>query len=126
MQVGKSDQLTADYYLHWTSSSGSVAQPSGSATVRPATGATSASHVSITIDNGKMTVQGTQEPSKTPIKATGTLTVNILNKASFPTVEISESGLFNAERALGLNSPFNYNGQPLHLLIRKVQVLVGC
>jgi hypothetical protein len=125
MQEGASDQLKADYNLHWTSTSGSVARPSGSVTVQPVTGASSASDVTITIDNGKVTLQGTQEPSKTPIKATGTLTINILNQSA-PTLEITESGLTEAERALGLNSPFNFNGQPLHLSIRKVQVLVGC
>jgi hypothetical protein len=126
MQEGSSDQLRADYNLHWTSSSGSSARPSGSATVLPTTGAKTASNVTITIANGQMTLQGTQEPSKTPIKATGTLTVNIVNQQSFPTIEITETGLSGAESALGLNSPFNYKGQPAHLLIRKVQVLVGC
>jgi hypothetical protein len=126
MQEGNSDQLRATYDLHWTSSSGSAARPSGSVTVQPTTGAKSASSVTITINNGQMTIEGTQEPSKTPIKATGTLTVRILNTQSIQTLEITESGLSSAKRALGLNSPFSYNGQPLRLSIRKVQVLVGC
>jgi hypothetical protein len=44
----------------------------------------------------------------------------------FPNLQFVESGLTSAEQSLGLNSPFNYKGQPLHLLIRKVEVLVGC
>jgi hypothetical protein len=126
MQVGKSDQLRAAYYLRWTSSSGSTASPSGSVIVRPATGAPKASHVTITIENGKMTLEGTEEPSKTPIKATGTLTVSVMPTKGFPNLQFVESGLTSAEQSLGLNSPFNYKGQPLHLLIRKVEVLVGC
>jgi hypothetical protein len=126
MQEGKSDELRANYYLHWTSSGSSVARPSGSAIVRPATGAKNASHVTITIANGKLTLKGTEEPSNTAVSATGNLTVSIVNTPGFPNLEFTESGLSKAEQQLGLNSPFNYKGQPLHLLIRKVQILVGC
>lgn len=127
MQEGKADQLRANYYLHWTSSSGSAAHPTGSVVVRPVTGATTASHVTITINDGKMTIAGTAEPSKTPVKATGTLAVDVVSQSgSSSSLELTESGLSKAEQQLGLNSPFNFKGQPLKLLIRTVQVLVGC
>lgn len=126
MQEGKADQLRANYYLHWTSSSGSAAHPSGSVVVRPVTGAKTASHVTITINDGKMTIAGTAEPSKTQVKATGTLTVTVVSQKGSSSLELTESGLAKAEQQLGLNSPFNYKGQPLQLLIRTVQVLVGC
>jgi hypothetical protein len=126
MQEGKSDQLRAAYYLKWTSDNGTSVHPSGSVIVRPATGAAHASHVTVTLDHGKMTLEGTEEPSKTHVMATGTLTVSVLPKKGFPTLQFAETGLTKAESALGLNSPFDYKGQPLDLLIRQVQLLVGC
>jgi hypothetical protein len=126
MQEGKSDELRVNYYLHWTSNSGSIERPNGSAIVRPATGAKTASDVTISIKDGKMTLKGMAEPSKTPVSATGTLSVSVVNKPGFPNLQFTETGLSKAEQQLGLNSPFNYKGQPLNLLIRKVQILVGC
>lgn len=126
MQTGTSDQLRTSYDLHWTLGNGAPAKPSGTVVIRPTTGAAKGSNVTLTVDQGKLKLQGTEEPSKTSVSATGTLTVSFVNRPGFPTLRFAETGLTQAESSLGLNSPFNFDGKPLNLLIRHVAILVGC
>ena len=126
MQTGKSDELRANYDLHWSLSHGRPARPSGTVVVRPRSGATTASDVTITIVHGRVRVEGTEEPSKTSVTASGTLIVSLSNRPGFPTLTFVETGLTGAEAALGLNSPFTFDGKPLNLLLQHASILAGC
>ena len=81
--------------------------------------------MTLKIDQGKLTLRGTGG-SNAPVVGTGTLTVSVAGTPSSPTLKFVETGLSKAEAALGFNSPFDVNGQPLVLLIQSAKVLAGC
>jgi hypothetical protein len=121
MEEGAGNQLRPVYYLKWQFTPASpIARPSGRIVI-PVSNA----DVTVTLDKGKLTLKGTGQ-SNVRIVAAGTLTVRLSGTSTIPTLKFVETGLHEAESSVGLNSPFDTNGQPLILLIRKVPVMVGC
>jgi hypothetical protein len=127
MQEANPDQFRADYNLRWElSKSAPIARPSGTVLVRPPkTASGSTPHVALTLNQGMLTLNGTDSSGKS-IHGTGTLTVRATGTSATPTLKFVETGLSSAEKAVGYNSPFDVDGKPLELLVRNVKVLVGC
>lgn len=60
------------------------------------------------------------------VDATGTLEVKLSRSPAASTLTFTETGLRQAELAVGLVSPFDVNGQPLTVPVTTVKKLNGC
>jgi hypothetical protein len=119
---GGSGALRPAYVLLWSFASGSTAaKPSGQIAVPPS----SSTQLTLTLTDGTLRLAGTRKPNTT-VTATGTLTVQLAGGASAPELRFTETGLRQAEQALGLVSPFDVNGQPLTLPVELVKKRAGC
>jgi len=122
VEGGGNDQLRPSYALHFSLSGDStLAKPSGQVTIAP----TDASDAKVTISEGTVTIEGTRKPN-THVSATGSLTVQLSGTSGAPVLTFTETGLAQAETALGLVSPFNVGGQPLTVPISTVKTISGC
>jgi hypothetical protein len=122
VEGGGNDQLRPSYSLHWSFTSGStIAKPSARIVIAP----TDSAQVTLTLDQGTMSLTGTRKPN-TQISAVGTLVVELSGPTSAPVLKFTETGLSEAESALGLVSPFNVDGQPLTVPVETVKTMVGC
>jgi hypothetical protein len=122
VEGGGNAQLRPSYSLKWSFSPGStVAKPSGQVVISP----TDTAQVAITLNEGALSLDGTRKPN-VHVSATGTLVVELSGSASAPTLTFTETGLLQAENALGLVSPFDVGGQPLTVPVKMVETMQGC
>jgi hypothetical protein len=122
VEGGGNDQLRPSYALSWSFTPGSkVAKPSGRIVI-PQTNST---QVTLTLDQGALTLIGTRKPNA-QIAATGSLVVELSGPPTSPALKFTETGLRDAESALGLVSPFDVDGSPLTVPIKTVKSMVGC
>jgi hypothetical protein len=122
VEGGGNDQLRPSYALQWLFAPGSLAaKPSG----RIAVATTTTTDVTITLNDGTLTIKGTRKPN-VHVSASGTLEVRLTGTSSAPTLTFTETGLTQAEGALGLVSPFDAGGQSLVLPITTVQTMTSC
>jgi hypothetical protein len=52
--------------------------------------------------------------------------VELSGPPTSPVLKFTETGLLQAEKALGLVSPFDVDGSPLTVPIKTVKTMVGC
>jgi hypothetical protein len=122
VEGGPNTDLRPSYSLHWTFTQDSTtAKPTGSVAIAP----TDDAQVAMTLSDGILSVSGTRKPDK-KVMATGNLTVALTGTSTAPTLTFTESGLTDAEKALGLDSPFNVDGHPLEVPVKSVKTLGGC
>jgi hypothetical protein len=122
VEGGGNDQFRPSYSLHWTFTPGStIAKPSARIVIAP----TDSAQVTLTLDQGSMSLTGTRKPN-VQVAATGTLVVELSGPTSAPVLKFTETGLSEAESALGLVSPFDAGGQPLTVPVKTVKTMVGC
>jgi hypothetical protein len=122
VEGGGNDQLRPSYALQWSFEPGStLAKPSG----RIAVASTTTTDVTVTLIDGTLTVKGTRKPN-VHVSASGTLQVQLTGTSSNPTLTFTETGLTQAESALGLVSPFNADAQPLVVPIKTVKTMTSC
>jgi len=122
VEGGGNDQLRPSYALSWSFTPGSkVARPSGRIVIPP----TNSTQVTITLDQGVLTLTGTRKPNA-QIAATGSLVVELSGPTNSPVLKFTETGLRDAESALSLVSPFDVDGSPLTVPIKTVKTMVGC
>lgn len=122
-EAGGSGTLHPAYALQW-SFAGALTS------ARPSARLISVSHtkttsVTLTLSNGKMTLNGVVKPNTT-VTATGSLLVRLSGSPSSPSLTFIERGLRPAEHRLGLVSPFSAGGHPLVVPIKHVTSLRGC
>jgi hypothetical protein len=122
VEGGGNDQLRPSYSLSWSFTPGStVAKPSGSIVIAP----TDSAQVTLTLDQGTLSLTGTRKPN-VQIAATGTLVVELSGPTTAPVLKFTETGLVQAESALGLISPFDVDGLSLTVPVKTVKTMVGC
>jgi hypothetical protein len=122
VEGGGSDALRPSYALRWTfQPSSATAEPSGQIVIAP----TDTTNASLTLIQGTLKLKGTRKPNLS-VAATGSLIVELAGSASAPTLKFTETGLQQAEAALGMVSPFDVNAGPLVVPIKTVQKLAGC
>ncbi len=122
VEGGGNEQLRPSYALSWSFTPGStVAKPGGRIVIPP----TNSTQVTLTLDQGTLTLTGTRKPNA-QIAATGSLVVELSGPPTSPVLKFTETGLLQAEKALGLVSPFDVDGIPLTVPIKTVKTMVGC
>lgn len=122
VEGGGNDQLRPSYSLRWRFSPGqAVALPSG----RIVMNSTDSARATLTLERGTMTLQGSRGSGMT-VSAAGTLTVQVSGTPTSPTLTFTETGLSDAEAAIGLVSPFDVGGEPLTVPIRTSERQAGC
>ena len=122
-EQGGNDQLRPSYALQWSFMPGATeAMPNGRTLIQPTNG----SQITMTLSNGALHLTGTQRPKPQQVDATGTLVVRLSGSTSAPTLTFTETGLADAEKALGLVSPFDLGGNPLTVPVDMVKTMDGC
>jgi hypothetical protein len=122
VEGGGNNELRASYALRWSFAPHSeLAKPSGSITVP----ATPSAQVTLTLHEGTLNLRGTRKPN-VRVAASGTLTVQLSGSTTAPSLTFTETGLFKAEGALGLVSPFDVDGSHLTVPVKTVQEFRGC
>jgi hypothetical protein len=122
VEGGGDAQLRPSYSLKWAFALGSTfAKPNGRIVISPTANATA----TLTLNGGVLRLQGARKPN-VHVSATGALVVELSGSASSPTLTFTETGLLEAEHALGLVSPFDVAGQPLTVPIKIVRTVKGC
>jgi hypothetical protein len=108
------------YGLSWSfSKNKSSADPNGTISV------SSAKPITMKLYQGLLTVKGTGTDGS-PVSAAGTLLVRLTGTSNAPTLTITESGLTQAEHALGIVSPFDINGEAAVVPIKHTTTFRGC
>ena len=121
-EQGSNDELLPSYALQWSFMPGATeAMPNGRIIIQSTTSA----DVAITLANGALHLTGMRKP-KPQVDATGTLAVRLSGSTSAPTLTFTETGLADAEKALGLVSPFDLGGNPLTVPVDMVKTMDGC
>jgi hypothetical protein len=122
VEGGPNDRLRPSYALTWKFPPGSAtALPSGRVVIAP----TTTTHAGVTLNSGVMALEGTRSPGP-GVSASGRLTVRLTGSAVAPTLTLTETGLTDAETALGLVSPFDAGGHPLVVPVRITGHVSGC
>lgn len=119
---GSQSSTRLAYHLHWAfASAGTAAQPDGSVAVTIGSGQPK---VTVSLQGGIVRISGRDSSGK-DISATGTLAVHLASSGSKPQLVISESGLAQAEAALGIASPFG-PGHSVSLPVESVPKVASC
>lgn len=122
VQGGSPTQLHAAYYLRWAfTPTQVVAKPGGRITISGGTGPPP----SLTVADGVVTLTGAS-PDGTPVTGTGRIDVTLTGTDDEPTLTITQKGLEDAARTLGLVLPFPFDGQPLTVPIELQEDVSGC
>jgi hypothetical protein len=122
VEGGGNDQLRPSYSLSWSFTPGStVAKPSARIVIAP----TDSAQVTLTLNQGALSLTGTRKPN-VHVAAIGTLVVELSGPTTAPVLKFTETGLREAESALGLVSPFDVDGQPLTVPVKTVKTMAGC
>lgn len=122
VQGGSQAQLHASYYLRWTfTSTEVVAKPGGRITVSGGTGPPP----SLTVTEGVVTLTGARTDG-TSVTGTGQIDVTLTGTDDEPSLTITQKGLEDAARTLGLVLPFPFDGRPLTVPIELQEEASGC
>ena len=121
VQGGPNNLPRVAYKLSWQFPSvPSSVRPSGNVVVSGST-----TPITMTVSNGVVTLTGTAQ-NGSPVNATGSLVVAASGSHSGSILTVTESGLSQAENALGITSPFEVNSQPVSVPVKTTATASTC
>jgi hypothetical protein len=119
---GPNDSPRPSYRLQWAFlRANSSGRPSGLINVSTPPG----ERVAMTLSHGVLRLRG-RTRTGVDVRATGTLTVRLLDTASGRALRFYERGVATAERVLGIVSPFGVHGRPTSVAMKLTRRITSC